>query len=247
MRVDDRVDQRRRADPCVAVDALPDLVGQRHVGRLRQRDEVHVRLRARPAPAPRRSRPRAPRTSARVQPPRANGMFGPPLFGNSSSGAVDDVGARVDLGAGRRQRANHVGVILGRRPHQRGLAEPALAGVDVGAARRQQRRTVSTLPVRAAVISTVSPSGVAVLASAPALSSMRTIAALPLVGGQRQRRHAVAVGRGGVRARLQQDGHRLAIVGAHRPVQRRRAVGLGGVDVGLAAEQATHRRRDRRP
>ena len=59
------------------------------------------------------------------------------------------------------------------------------------------------------------------------------IAALPLIAGEMQRRHAVAVRRLHVGAGANQPVDELEIVLAHGPVQRRRAVGFGRVDVGV--------------
>ena len=61
------------------------------------------------------------------------------------------------------------------------------------APRASSMRMASTLPVRDAVISTVSPSGVAPFASAPACSSASMIARVAVLGGQLERRRAVAV------------------------------------------------------
>ena len=55
--------------------------------------------------------------------------------------------------------------------------------------------------------------------------------------GFRERRRAVAVGDLYVRARPDQQRHRFVVVPHHRPVQRRRPVGLRGVHVGFALNQ----------
>ena len=84
---------------------------------------------------------------------------------------------------------------FGGRPHQRGLAAPAFPSRS---RRRHARGAPSprrSLPVRAAVISAVSPSGSAVFGSAPAFSSRSIIAALPFDAGERERRDAVAIRR----------------------------------------------------
>ena len=87
----------------------------------------------------------------------------------------------------------------------------------------------SRLPVRAASISGVSPSGPSSLGSAPACNSFSIIGALPCTRSQIQRRGAFAIGQldigpGGD----QQVGH-LEIVAIGGPLNRRRAVGLRGV------------------
>ena len=75
---------------------------------------------------------------------------------------------------------------------------PFLRRVDLGAVRRAAPSRPSALPVRAAVISTVSPSGDAALASAPACEQQLDHRGVAVGGGQRERRDAVAVR--GVRA-----------------------------------------------
>ena len=146
-----------------------------------------------------------------------------------------------DVGAALEQQLHGVGVILGRGPDQRRLAVPLLAGVDVGAARRAAPSAAPAGPVRAAVIRIVSPSGSTAFGSAPASSSAWAVGDAAVDRRQLQRRHAVAVGRVARRRRRRAAGATSSlIVGAHRPVQRRRAVGLGGVDVVLLSQQRPH-------
>ena len=83
-------------------------------------------------------------------------------------------------------------------------------------------------------------------AFAPALSSARAMTALPLVGGERQGRDAVAVGGADVRAGADQQLRRLGVVRPDGPVKSRHAVRLGGVDRG-ACSGACGRWRDRPP
>ena len=93
------------------------------------------------------------------------------------------------------ERLDHGGVTFGGRPHQRGLPAPAFLRVDVGAVRRAAPSRHRALPVRAAVISTVSPSGSAVFGVGPGLQQQlddrRRVA---VDAGEPQRRHAVAIG-----------------------------------------------------
>ena len=49
--------------------------------------------------------------------------------------------ARVDLGPVLHQRPDRIGVVVGRRPHERRLAHPRFLGVDVGARRRPAPRS----------------------------------------------------------------------------------------------------------
>ena len=103
--------------------------------------------------------------------------------------------------------------------------------------------TASRLPTRAAVISGVSPAGSGAFASAPASSSTPIIAALPLARRDRERRQPVSIGQRRLGARAEQQPRGRDVVHAHGPVQRRRAVAPGGVDVDLLPDQRAHRRR----
>ena len=85
-----------------------------------------------------------------------------------------------DVGAVLDERLHDRDVPFAGRPHESGLAARAFPGVDVGAARDQHAFTTPAIPVRAAVISAVSPSDIVVFGSAPASSSVSTSAALPL-------------------------------------------------------------------
>ena len=101
--------------------------------------------------------------------------------------------------------------------------------------------TTAGVPVRAAAITTVCPSGSTAFASAPLLSSASTIAALPFVAARKSgvtpyRFATLAVGAG-----ADQRGRRLRVVVARRPVQRGRAVDFADVDVGPLIQQRPHR------
>ena len=74
-------------------------------------------------------------------------------------------------------------------------------------------------------------------AFAPAFEQPLHEHAVAVRGGQRQRRLAVFVDGVGLGAGIEQRfGHR-PLTEVHRPRERRRAVGLCGVDVGLRANQ----------
>ena len=122
-------------------------------------------------------------------------------------------------------------VVLGCRPHQRGLAAPALAPVRVRPAVEEQACTASARPVRAAVISAVSPSGVAQFGSAPASRRIPMNAALPFslatASGVASKRLAASAS---APAAEQGLGARHVVVEG-RPVERRRAVAVGGVGI----------------
>ena len=100
--------------------------------------------------------------------------------------------------------------------------------------------TASTLPVRAAVISAVSPSPKAALGSAPAFRRASTIATLPTVARLVQRRDAVAVGRLGVGAGAEQELRRLEIVPVGGPVEGGHPFGVGPVHIETLFQQRPH-------
>ncbi len=109
------------------------------------------------------------------------------------------------------------------------------------APRVSSTRTASTLPVRAAVISMVSPPGNEAFASAPASRNFVMMAALPfwqaIDSGVTPYRFVGAH----VRARAKQPRHEIAIVVIGRPVKCRGAVRLRDVDAGFPAEQLDNR------
>ena len=86
-----------------------------------------------------------------------------------------EIGSRLDEHPPRLRRG------LRPPPTSGPSARAALLRVDVGAARRAAPSPTPSLPVRAAVISAVSPPGSAAFGSAPASSNSSTIAPLPFV------------------------------------------------------------------
>ena len=156
--------------------------------------------------------------TASLCPSRAANSSGvKPFLERASTSAPAATSARID-----------VVVAFGGGPHQRRLLRARLSrAFDLRAARASSASTASTLPDRAAGISTVSPSDCCVFGSAPASSSNATIAAWPPVRGQRR---AAARRSGSPRprcapARTSSVGH-LDVVPIGRPVQRGRAVSL---------------------
>ena len=99
----------------------------------------------------------------------------------------------------------------------------------------------STRPVRAAVITTGSPSGVVVFGSAPAAINASIDFALPLIAasviGCRPYRF-VAFAFAPARSSMVTSS---SIVALRCPVQRGRPVEAGGVDIGFAAQLCAHR------
>ena len=138
----------------------------------------------------------------------------------------------------------HLDVTFRRRPHQRRLPAPRL----LSRARRRRgsaaRRTASTLPVRAAVISIVSPPGQRRVRIGAGIEKPLDDGGVAVGAGERQRRHAVAVRRAHIGAGREQPVHEIEIVVIRRPVQRRRAVRLRRVDVGALRRAAGEWRRD---
>ena len=120
-------------------------------------------------------------------------------------------------------------VVFGGRPHQRRLSAPLLRRRSPWRRRSSSIFTASTLPVRAAVISGVSPSPKAALASAPALQQRFDHRGVADGGGLVQRRDAVAVGHLGVGAGGEQqpapsrDRSSAPPSGAPSSLRRRRA------------------------
>ncbi|MNC84613.1 hypothetical protein D3C83_01710 [compost metagenome] len=115
-----------------------------------------------------------------VQPPRGNGELGPPLRGNSSTGAsriVERASIAAPAATSRRttpawfSAAAHISAVS---PNQR-------SRTLTSAPASMRRLTVAATPVRAAVMITGSPASVAAFGSAPAFSSRATSASLPLV------------------------------------------------------------------
>ena len=123
---------------------------------------------------------------------------------------------RVDVGAAAGEQRDDVGVILGRRPHQRRLAELRFAGVDVGAAIEQHLhgRGVSGSRRRHQHGLSFGHDRVGARAGGEQRLDHRGVA---VDGGQRQRRHAVAVRRAGVGAGAEERLRRLEIVGSEPP------------------------------
>ena len=117
----------------------------------------------------RRRRRRAGRDAASMRPSRAA----------NSSGVKPLCDLALTSAPAAIERAHDVGVPLGGGPHQRRLLPRTARRRSRSRRARAAASTTSATPVRAAVISAVSPSGCAVLGSAPALSSSSTSAALP--------------------------------------------------------------------
>ena len=131
----------------------------------------------------------------------------------------------VDVGAAADEHPHDVHVALGGGPHQRGLSAPALLGVDLGAAVEQERGRVHAARARGRHEHGFAVErGGGIGARGQQACGDRRVA----VGRrQHERLHAVPVRRAHVGAATQQEVGHLEVVPVHRPVQRRRAVGVG--------------------
>ena len=112
---------------------------------------------------------------------------------------------------------------------------------------RSRTASTSGLPVRAAVIRTVSPSGSTAFALAPASSRSFRRRQAAVHGSQREWCDALPCGRVHVGAGPKQQPHRLEVVGPDGPVQRGRPVAFCDRRVPPAASAAPARLRGFRP
>ena len=224
-----------------------DLLGlQRHVG-LRQR---HERSGSAPRSASARAASIAPSRAANisaVQPPRGNGEFGPAAARELQHRRVEHRRARVDVGARLRpatrrhrrgSRPRPTSAPSRRTTRSRALtlaprASRRLHGLDVAGARRRHQHRLAfggrVFGVGAGLQQRVDRPR-RCRWSRPASAAARR-------SGWRPWRW---------RPRASSMRDQLGVVRLHGPVQRRRAVGLGPVDVGAVARAACARRRGRR-
>ncbi len=150
--------------------------------------------------------------------------------------------ALVDVRARFNQRADCGHIVFGRGPHQRGLSLALLSRVDVGTSRNQRLdrlRAAGTrrchqrrLAVRKRTI------GIGARGKQPLDNR-----GVPRRAGDGERRDAIPIRRCHLRTGANQEIDHLHIAVLHRPVQRRRAIGLWGIDVGALGHQRPHRRR----
>ena len=148
-------------------------------------------------------------------------------------------GTRVRVGARGDQRAHDRRVVFGGREHQRGEASPLLRGVHRRAAFQKQLHgldasgsggdhqwrlafAVRRVGVRASLQEDVDDRGV------------RDGGCLV------ERGHAVAVRHSGLRARADQQAHRVEAVPVRGPVKRRHPLRVGAVDVDALFQERAH-------
>ena len=121
-------------------------------------------------------------------------------------------------------------VAFGRRPHERRLSAPRFLGVHIGAAREQHTHRIHLARARGRHQHGFAAGQHRVRVGA-GIEKSRDDGGVAVHARERQRRHAIAVRGGGVRAGRQQPVHEIEIVVIGGPVQRGRAVRLGRVDV----------------
>jgi hypothetical protein len=137
---------------------------------------------------------------------------------------------RVDIRAGGRQRTNSIAVVLERGPHQRGRAGPGLDGVDACALRDERVDDREAAGPRREHQHRASFGQLRVGGFRAGAGSDEQFdhALVAVAGGQRQRRHAIAVRRVHVRAGFDERfdcSDRL--IGADCAMQIRRAIRRG--------------------
>jgi hypothetical protein len=144
-------------------------------------------------------------------------------------------------------------MVLGRRPHQCGFAEPRLAGVDVCSGREQPLHSVDAAAARRRQQDGLACIGRGVRIGA-GLQQRVDRGSAAIDGSQGDRTKAVAVRGCDVCARAQQHRDELEVVVLHRPVQGRGAISLRAIHFRAVAQQrrdgrvvpALHGRNNRR-
>ena len=148
---------------------------------------------------------------------------------------------RVNVGAVRQQQPDDFRLVPGRRAHEGGLPVGRLPGVHVGGAAAEERRhRIDRTGPHARHQQRLAHRGRRVRVRTRR-QEPREHGFVAVEAGQRSGSDAVIVGGGHVRAGAQERlGHR-GIVPLDRPVQRRGAVPLAGVDGDALAEQRAYR------
>ena len=164
-----------------------------------------------------------------------------PLHGGTNAGvgplrvcAFDDAPASSRSLHGRR-------MVLADGDHQRGLPELGIARVDASRRARAAARSAAGAPVRAAVISAVSPPGSTVFGIDAGIEQAPDHLGVAVDGGEIERRDAVAIDGRRVRSGTQQRVHDVQTIGVNGGVQRGHAVDARRIDVNLLADERAHR------
>ena len=218
------------------------------VVRVARRQQKRVESSRVPPEPPRRGRQRRPPGSASLTlAPAAISAFATssrPSRTANRNGVKPPV-ERAFTSAPRSTRVSHDWrVAFGGRPHQRRLPPARLLRVDVRAVRQQQLDGLETARPRGRHQGgfTTWQGGVRVGAGVEQQTDQRRVA---VHAGDRQRRHRRS---GSPPSRWRRRGsaaRRRHVVDARGPVQRRRAVDLGRVDIHALLEQPANRRRVR--
>ena len=144
------------------------------------------------------------------------------------------------------QDARHLGLVLGYRPHQRGLAAGLLGRRRVGPGPHQAADDLDPADPRRGHQRghAAGPRGVRVGSGLEQQVDHRDAR---VEAGERQRRHAVIVGRVDVGAGGDEPSRQVRQVTVGGPVERRRPVSLRLVDVGAGGQQPLDAGRVRHP
>ena len=145
-------------------------------------------------------------------------------------------GPRADGGAVRQQHAGRRGLAVGRRPHQRGLPLHRLDGVDIGAVGQQGPHSPRVAGIGAAHQQRLARPERQVRVG-PGRQQPFDAAGMTVRAGRPQGRRAVVVLCVQVRPGPDQAVQRGGLVPVRRPVQRRGAVRLRGVEIGTLGDQ----------
>ena len=155
----------------------------------------------------------------------------------------DDCCRRLEIGAVRRQRGDHASAVFRGGKHQRGLLVRGLPRVHIRSAFQEQGHGV-----RASGDGRCHQGGRTVrvrgVGAGPGVEHRLDHGRVAVLAGDQQRRDgADARGRFRARARRNEQRGDVEIVVERRPVQRRHAIALSGVDVDLLLQQGPDRLR----
>ena len=147
--------------------------------------------------------------------------------------------SRVDVGPDLDQGLDDLRVVFRGRPHQRGLAAHLLLRVHYGAVGEEQRDRFHPPGARRGHERsfTLRRHRVGV---GPRLQKLFDNRGIAVRAGHEQRRDAVPVRDFDIRAGSNQQIHGVNVVALGGPLQRRRAVHIGRVDVGTIAQQRAY-------
>ncbi len=133
-------------------------------------------------------------------------------------------------------------MVLGRRPHQRGFAIPALASIDFGAVLEQHPDRIRCAGTRGSQQDGLAfrQRGVRVSAN---FEQREQCGCVTVNRCQMERRHAVAIRGVGVSAGIEERGDQCRVTAPNGPMQCRRTVRSTGVDVNVGRTDQFQRSR----